>query len=276
MLVRHVALTSVAPEVDLAELMRVGAALQKQVIRDFAPAWRRRATVSAFAQLEDVPLGYWPIVVVDRVARGGGVHLDEDGQPFALVELGPDWSLAASHGCLEMLADPFGNRLVAGASPRKDQGEVEFLVDICDPCEAGDFAYAVNGVMVSDFCTPHFFDPVASGGVRYSFGGHVQKPRQVLPGGYLSWHEPATGEWWQERFFGPSPRVVGLGRMDRARHACAREFVNRGVPEAVEAVRRPPRGPSLAAALEVGRATRATGAKAESWRRQIAGFTKPG
>ena len=37
------------------------------------------------------------------------------------------WSLTASHECLEMLADPFGNRLIAGDSPKPDQGRVQIL-----------------------------------------------------------------------------------------------------------------------------------------------------
>jgi hypothetical protein len=226
MLIRHVALTSVSSSVSPAALMPVAAALQKQVARDFGPIWRRRATVSPFATLEDVPLGYWPLIVVDRLQQGAGVHLDEEGQPYSLIEATPDWSLTASHECLEMLADPFGSRLVAGSSPKGDQGRVEFLVEVCDPCEAADFAYTVNGVVVSDFYTPSYFDPVAAGGVRYSFTGHVQRPRQVLPGGYLSWHDPVSGQWWQERFFDTTPKVVSLGRMDRNRGMSAREFVN--------------------------------------------------
>lgn len=50
----------------------------------------------------------------------------------------------------------------------------------------------VNGVLVSDFYTPHFFDPVKNASVRYSFTGAIDKPRQVLRGGYISWHNPPT------------------------------------------------------------------------------------
>jgi hypothetical protein len=45
-----------------------------------------------------------------------------------------------------MLVDPSGNRLVAGDSPKTDQGRVSFLVEVCDPSEAADFAYSANGV----------------------------------------------------------------------------------------------------------------------------------
>src|SRR5918911_1737379 len=88
------------------------------------------ATVAAFPTLEDVPVGYWPMIVRDDIGQPGaaGIHLDKDGQPFALITMSDSWSLTASHEMLEMLADPFGNRVIPGRSPRRGQGRVEFLV----------------------------------------------------------------------------------------------------------------------------------------------------
>src|SRR4029077_16711512 len=135
MTTRHIALV---PEmgVNASELARVSAALQKQITRDLTPIWGIAATVDAFPNIEDVPMGYWPLVLTYRDLRGAaGIHIDASGQPYALVEMSPSWSLTASHVCLEMLSDPFGNRMFAGMSPRSDQGQVEFLAGICDPCE---------------------------------------------------------------------------------------------------------------------------------------------
>src|ERR687885_1087893 len=171
MLPIHLALTSEVRGHDPSDVARVAAALQRQATRDFAPVWDVRATVDAFPRLEDVPLGYWPLIVRDDIHQPGaaGVHLDKNGQPFALITMSDSWSLTASHEMLEMLADPFGKRIIAGKSPKRGQGRVEFLVEVCDPCEADQFAYTVNDVLVSDFYTPHFFDPDAAAGVRYSF-----------------------------------------------------------------------------------------------------------
>ncbi len=144
-----------------------------------------------------------------------GVHEDNNGQPFALVRAAgkkgkiDDWSVAASHEVLEMLVDPYGNRLVAGDVPQQavdtgkvGKGRVLFLLEICDPSEATDFGYSSNGVLVSDFYTPSFFDTFRADGVRYSFTGQIKTPRQVLRGGYLSWKDPSVGEWrqlfWEE------------------------------------------------------------------------------
>ena len=63
----HVAITlEAAGIVDAGELARVAAAIQRQVMRDFAPAWGIRATVDFFPLLEAVPADYWPVVLTRR------------------------------------------------------------------------------------------------------------------------------------------------------------------------------------------------------------------
>jgi hypothetical protein len=88
------------------------------------------------------------------------------------------------------------------------------LVEVCDPSEDTPFAYRVNGIVVSDFYTPHYFDPAAATGVRYSFTGAIKAPRQVLKGGYLSWHDPVSDHWFQSTFFsGLKPRFRDIGKI---------------------------------------------------------------
>jgi hypothetical protein len=189
MLTTHVALVSDSDAVSAQEVTRVAAALDRQVTRDFGPIWSVLATVSPAFSLEEIPVGYWPIVMLDDLDEPGalGYHVDRFGQPYALVALTDSWSLTASHECLEMLADPFGDRMVPGASPKRGEGRVSYLVEVCDPPESAEFAYTVNDVLVSDFITPAFYDPVVATGVRYSFTGAIERPRQVLEGGYISW-----------------------------------------------------------------------------------------
>jgi hypothetical protein len=206
MLTKHVALVSEESQIKIQELTKVAAALQKQVTRDFAPLWKVEADVSAFARLEDVPLDYWPVIIKDSIddPDAEGYHEDDHGQPFSLVKFSEGWTLTASHEVLEMLGDPFGRRLVAGQSPVTGQGRVKFLVEVCDPCEGAQFSYKVNGVQVSDFYTPNYFDPETSSTVRYSYRDAIKSPRQVLKDGYLSWYDPATKKWWQRTWFGGS------------------------------------------------------------------------
>jgi hypothetical protein len=209
-MITHLALVSETEQVKAAEVAKVSAALQKQLTRDFAPIWGMQATIDAFESLDDIPPGYWPVVVIENVP-GSGTHKNRNGQPYALVEAGPTWSLAASHEVLEMLVDPFASRLVAGQSPDPHQGRVEFLVEVCDPCQDGQHAYACNGFLVSDFFTPNYFDPVSVSTVRYSFTGAIRNPRDVLRGGCLSWREPTTGNWHQLNWFHEQRQIKNLG-----------------------------------------------------------------
>jgi hypothetical protein len=218
-IIKHVALVSESQSVKLGDVMKVAAALQKQATRDVAPIWNLSATVDGFERLEDVPLDYWPMIVRDDIKQRGaaGVHLDKNCQPFALITAADDldgWSQTASHEALEMLVDPFGDKLIAGDSPKADQGRVLFLVEVSDPSEAKEFGYTVNGVLVSDFYTPNYFYPIQASGVRYSYTGAIERPRQVLKGGYLSWKDVVSDNWWQETWFsGSKSKFVNLGKL---------------------------------------------------------------
>jgi len=203
-LTRHVALVSKSKAIDNAQVTAVAAALNKQVVRDFGPLWNVTATVDPFETLQQVPVDYWPVIVLDKLndPNAGGYHETKHGEPFSVV-LASDFPIAAGHETLEMLADPFGSRTIAGSPPPKAPAPVNgftrvvYLVEVCDPCEDEKFSYSVNGVPVSDFITPNFYDPVTSSGVRYSFTGAVKHPHQVLEGGYISFSDPATGRWYQ-------------------------------------------------------------------------------
>src|SRR5215813_479936 len=111
-MLNQVALVSQTDKIKLDELTLVGAAIQKQVSRDLAPAWNVEASVDSFESLEAMPLGYWPVIIMDDIPAGvGGTRRSRsDGQPFALVRYSNDWPLMASHEVLEMLVDPSGNR----------------------------------------------------------------------------------------------------------------------------------------------------------------------
>lgn len=213
MFVSHVALVSQTSRVTLGQLALANAAIQKQISRDFGPVWDIEASIDAFEKLSDVPLGYWSIIIRDDIPfNAQGIHLNKaNGQPFALVQFSQNWSLTTSHECLEMLADPSGNRTQAGNSVKPGQERVEYLVEVCDPSEAAKFGYSVNGILVSDFYTQNFFDPMAAPGVRYSFTGAIKKPRQVLDGGYLSWFDPITAHLFQLFVNGANKKFVDVG-----------------------------------------------------------------
>jgi hypothetical protein len=212
MLVRQIAIVPETSALSFQHVLEVTAAIQKQVSRDFTPIWDISATVAAFQSADAVPIGYWPIRIVDDLPNPAdtGFHKTQDNQPFALVLFTDDWSIAASHEILEMLADPSGDNLVTSDSVKRDQGRVRYLVEVCDPVQ--DKTYTVNGIEVCDFYTPQFFDPVGVAGVRYSFTGALSAPKQILRGGYLSFLEPSTGHWWRQQWFDTArPILIDLG-----------------------------------------------------------------
>lgn len=227
----QIALLSQTSQLSVGTLAIAGAAIQKQVSRDFGPIWDVQATVDTFENLVDVPIGYWSVVVRDDIGfDAAGIHLNKsNGQPFALVEFSTNWALTISHETLEMLADPSGDRITAADSVKPGQGRVEYLVEVCDPSEAAKFGYTVNGVLLSDFYTPRFFDPVPAAGVRYSFTGAVKKPRQVLDGGYLSWRDPVSTHVFQLFVTGSKKKFVDHGALPSGFRL--REFVDRTTAE---------------------------------------------
>jgi len=215
MLTHHIALVDDTGRIDAGLLSQTAAALQTQAMRDLAPIWKKEATVTYFPHLEHVPPGFWPIILSDKINQrsDAGYHTDKNHQPFALVAFDKSWQLTCSHEMCEMLVDPWGNRLHTAPGPRG--GYVQYLVEVCDPCEDASCAYEINGIQVSDFYTPHFFDPSKSAGVRYSFTGSITSPLTVKSNGYLSWHDPKNGKWYQAIHFGKRLQIKELKGIDK-------------------------------------------------------------
>jgi hypothetical protein len=280
-MLNQVALVSETNRITFNSLAMVAAALQKQVTRDVSPVWNLEASVDAFASLDDVPLGYWQVIIDDTIPfPAAGIHLNEDnGQPYALVKFSEDWSLTTSHEVIEMLVDPSGNRTVATDSPKPDQGRVLVLVEACDPSEAAEFGYTVNGILVSDFYTPRFFDPVASAGVQYSFTGAITKPREVLDGGYISWWDPETKHVFQLFVDGGQKEFVDRGSLP-AGFGTLRSFADVKTNEHRAKLKKElPAGAMLTSALAGTRAQpskvdKSTYANASSLRAQIRALVK--
>jgi hypothetical protein len=220
-----VALIDTTGKLDAELVSSVAAALNVQVTRDLPQFWSVQATVTSLPHAKKVPAGVWPVHLVPSLPPGeGGVHMDMHNQPYAKVIATPtddSWTIDASHELIEMLVDPYGNRLQSSRAIEiqpngtivEGKGEFNYLVEACDPCEANNYAYAIQGAAVSDFITPHFYDPVTTAGTRYSFAGNIKAPRQILPGGYISYINMETNEWQQILWVDPSqkPTINNLG-----------------------------------------------------------------
>jgi len=200
-------------------LQSAAAALNIQVTRDLPQFWSVQATVRYLPSATHIPAGVWPVFLVKELPPGeGGFHMDQHNQPYAKVIASPDseeWTIDASHETLEMLVDPYGNRLQNSTSIEIVKGKIQdgtsefgYLVEACDPCEADGFGYAIQGVRLSDFITPHFYDPLETTGTRYSFTGAITRPRDILKGGYISWVNHTKNELQQLLWVDPGPPVI--------------------------------------------------------------------
>lgn len=231
----HVALVDETGTINPSELGRVAGALNEQILHDFAPVWRVRASVGAY-RAEDVPPHTWAIRIRRELDEPGalGYHTDDQNQPVSYVALTPDWSVTASHELLEMLADPWGNRMHAARLPLNVEdfehfglahvsSRVHYLVEVCDPPEA--VSYEIGGVDVSDFISHYWYrtNPPALG--CYSHAGTCAQPRQVARGGYVSFCNQ-EGDWFQVFNWTGKLQVKDLGRFDRAEFGSLRAFTD--------------------------------------------------
>jgi hypothetical protein len=193
----QVVLINESTVVTAAEAMKGAAALNTQLARDLAPAWGIEATIAYCADPRTAPLAAWQLVILDNSDQAGalGYHdLTPAGLPlgkvFAKDDLtdGVAWSVTASHELLEMLADPEIDQCV-----QDGDGDRFVALELCDACEDDQFAYAIDGVKVSDFTLRNYFRAGAPG--PYDFGGHIPGPLQIIAGGYLGIYQ--NGQWSQ-------------------------------------------------------------------------------
>jgi hypothetical protein len=200
-----IALTALTDRIRMDELACVAAALQTQVTRDFVPAWGAGAIIAA-VPFDAVPAGYCPVIVQDTLESEGvcGLHQTRDHEtPYILLPYGPNWSLAASHAILQMLANPTGSARRPGPCLMPGQGTVEYLVDACTPCQDIASAYAINGIVVSDFCLPGFFGGPAGCGAGLSFTGALRERFRPAANGLVTWLAD------DGRLYRPAPKHPG-------------------------------------------------------------------
>lgn len=172
-------------------------AIAAQVRLDVAPLWDRApAAVIFYTDSKDVPVAAHGIALVDTIKdqpKGVlGYHTeDQGGKLWGVVAAQPelenggtattgDWSVSSvlSHEVLEMYIDPNCNLWA-----NDGQGKA-YSFEVCDPVEAP--SYVVNGVSVSNFVTPAWFDPLSDHATaQYDKLGKLHAPFSILKGGYV-------------------------------------------------------------------------------------------
>lgn len=191
-----IAIVNSSSLIDNADAETMTAAVAEQVTRDAAPIWERPpAQVVFYADATKVPIDAHGIAIVDTIndqPKGVlGFHTeDKGGKLWGVVAAKPeldaggkattgDWSVSSvlSHEVLEMFVDPNCNLWA-----NDGKGRV-YSFEVCDPVEAP--TYVVNGVSVSNFVTPAWFDPLAAANAQFDKLGKVEQAFAILKGGYV-------------------------------------------------------------------------------------------
>jgi len=181
-------------------------ALQSQVHKDFYPAWGVDADLTFVPKNSKPAAGSWWLTVLDNSDQAGalGYHdVTNEGMPLGKVFAGTDkqfgyiWTVTASHELLEMLGDPDISRAVFVQSG--DTAGTIYALEVCDACEADEFGYKIDNVLVSDFVFPAWFESFrAKGSTPFDFGERIKQPFDLLAGGYIGAFDVTKGTGWHQ------------------------------------------------------------------------------
>jgi len=187
---RQISIINESTVVPANEFAAAVAAVQVQLNRDFSPAWKLWVTL--------VPNGNTPerVYVLDDSDQADalGYHtIDNNNNPVGFVfantdkKLGLHWQPTLSHEVLEQIPDPYTNLTALGYF-----SNMLALVayESADPVENDE--YLINGVPVSNFVFPSWFEDGYNG--RVDFLGRLSQAFTLSPGGYIS-YQTKLGIW---------------------------------------------------------------------------------
>jgi hypothetical protein len=176
-----------------SEIQPVITALQIQLDRDFTPVWGISAELSFCDKNTTPPTNAWQLLILDDSDQAGalGYHeLTPEGLPISRVFAKSDlqyhlsWSVTISHELIEMFGDPDIN-LTTFVQDSNTTGTL-LAYELCDACEDDVFGYLINGVLVSDFVYPAWFESFRTpGSTQFDHMNKITAPFQLLPGGYI-------------------------------------------------------------------------------------------
>ena len=190
------------------EVKTAVAALQTQVHRDFAPAWGVDAELSFVAKGSDPAAGSWWLVIEDDSEYPGvlAYHtLTSEGLPQVKISVrnakqaNREWTMAASHDLLEMLANPMLN-LTVFVTENGTTGKL-YVREICDPVSSPQYTYKIDGVVVSNFVFPSWFESFRKpGSSQFDYGNHLASPFELAEGAYMTVFDVKDGSGWRAVF----------------------------------------------------------------------------
>jgi hypothetical protein len=177
-----------------AQVQSAIAALQIQLDRDWQPVWGTTATLMFASRNQTVPTTAWLISMLDNSDYYGALGYHDEtssGRPYGRVfakddiTYGYSWTVTLSHELLEMMLDPYIN-LTVFAQDSATSGLI-YAYEVCDACEDDSLGYTINGVKVSDFVYPAWFDIMITDytGVKFDHMSRLTAPFQLYTGGYI-------------------------------------------------------------------------------------------
>jgi len=185
------------------EMRHATRVLRKQVERDFASVWNVTADVRYAGPPSKARKNAWQLVLLDENDSDyDGYHeLTNRGQPLGRVMLQQakhcltGWTSTASHELLEMLVNPDTQLGVFVYDPAV--GGRVYQCEVCDPCQDDAFCYKIDGIWVSDFVYPAWFDgwrkPDKS--TKLDHRKLLERPFKVGAAGYMTYFDTRTRKW---------------------------------------------------------------------------------
>jgi hypothetical protein len=200
----RIAVLDQSAAVSNRDLSRAVRAFQTQIHRDLLPAWGVDAEFTIVPKGSEPAKGSWWMVIRDESDYEGmpAYHtLNQEGLPMLCVfvktaaENNIPWTMAASHECLEALANPGLNLMVT--EELANGGSRLVRREICDPCMGVQNAYAIEDIIVSDFVFPTWFESFRRfKKAQFDYCRHIKAPFTLAPGGYMRIQNiPSTAGW---------------------------------------------------------------------------------
>ena len=234
----RIVLSNKSTAVDNITLTSYASAISLGLSRYFCPTWTVSVPTIVVLQPGSSPQpGDWVFTLVDHAPKNMqgvlGYHdIATNLLPIATIYAADviadrlSLSVTLFHEIVEALMDEQCNRLIEW------DAATCYALEMSDPVEADALGFKINGVLLSNFVTPAWFIPGASG--PYDICRRLTGPGQIAAGGYVSVRKDGSG--WTQVTAESAPGVqsrIKYAHRHRRRIGHLAEHLSATVPAAV-------------------------------------------
>lgn len=192
---RNILIVNQSTVVNSDDFTAAVSAVQKQITEHFAPAWGGLTaflSIAAAGPAAPQAVDGEAVYVLDDSDQMGALGYHEVAQgdvPVGFVfartcqQNNIPWQTTLSHEVLEQLADPYTTQCAVVPFSGRPAVAVEF--EVCDPVEND--SYQIDGVPVSNFVFPAWFQPAGAAKGPYDQMGRLTNPLTLTGGGYVGY-----------------------------------------------------------------------------------------